>query len=132
MISEFAELERLVSAAVDQTMSELTRIEPKKSGKYLSGPADSERAPIDVVGAPDFNPLTLLAQDASKYDGMRPAVTTDKLHVSYDTARFRDWLPRNGDEIVFLSRPGQPRVSILRCDPDGFGRFVCVCTAAWE
>jgi hypothetical protein len=130
-MSVFSELERLVSAAVDETMSERIRIEPKRAGQYLSGPADPDRAPMVTLGAPDFDPVTLIAQDTGKYDGLRPAVSGEKLHVSFDEAPFPDWKPRQGDVLVFLDRPGQPSVSVSRIDPDGFGRFVCVCTAAW-
>lgn len=131
MISEFSELERLVSAAVDETMSERIRIEPKMADKYLSGSADSDRPPTVVVGAPDFDPITLIAKDTAKYDGMRPAIAGEKLHVSFDEARFPTWKPRAQDELVFIDRPGEPRVSVTRLDRDGYGRFVCVCTAAW-
>jgi hypothetical protein len=131
MISEFSELERLVSAAVDETMSERIRIEPKAPGQYLSGSADPNRAPMIVVGAPDFDPVTLIAKDTGKYDGLRPAVSGEKLHVSFDEARFPTWKPRKGDALVFIDRPNQPTVSVTRVDPDGFGRFVCICTPAW-
>lgn len=131
-MSVFAELERLVSAAVDETMSERIRIEPKKAGQYLSGSADPDRAPMTVVGAPDFDPVTLIAQDTSKFDGARPAVAGEKLHISFDVAKFPLWQPQKPDELVFVDRPGQPRVSVTRVDRDGYGRFVCVCTPAWE
>lgn len=130
-MSVFSELERLVSAAVDETMSERIRIEPKKAGQYF-GSADPDRAPMIVVGAPDFNPVTLIAQDTSKYDGARPPIAGEKLHVSFDEAKFPSWKPRAGDELVFLDRPGDLKVSVTRIDQDGYGRFVCVCTPAWE
>jgi hypothetical protein len=128
MPSLFAELERLVSAAVDETYAEATRIEPKAKSQYFAGSADSERTPITLVGVCDFDPVTLVAQDTGKYDGMRPAVAGDKLHVSYDEALFPTWRPQAGDVIVLTERADEPSLRISRVDRDRFGRLVCVCT----
>lgn len=128
MPSEFAGLERLVSEAVDATMGEPTRVVPRANGTYFSGPADGARAPITIAGVVDYNPVTIVSKDTGKYDGMRPVVAGDRLHVSYDVKNFPDWKPREGDVIELIDRPGSPSANVSRVDPDGLGRIVCVCT----
>jgi hypothetical protein len=131
MASFFAELERMVSAEVDTVFGEKTKLCPKVRGRYFANVPDGERSARILTGIVDFNPVALIAQDTGKYDGMRPAVAGDKIHVSYDAALFANGLPEDGDEIELLEteRNGE-RLRISRCDPDGLGRVVCVCARA--
>lgn len=129
-MSQFAELEALVSAEIDDLYGEPTLIEPMaKTSRYFAGSADGNRAGKNVIGIVDFNPVTLISQDKGKYDGLRPAVAADKIHVSYDETKFPDWRPQEGDVIVLTERASE-RLVVTRTDPDGIGRFVCVCARA--
>lgn len=131
-MSLFAELESLVSNAIDTVHGEATRIVRKKAGKVFSGTADSSRPTKDVIGIPDFNPLVVTTKDEGTYDGFQPQLGADRIHVSYDTSRFdstAEW-PVDGDEIMLLERDGQPVVRVSRVDPDGMGRINCVCSRA--
>jgi hypothetical protein len=127
-MSEFAALERLVSDAIDGHFGESTRLEPKAKTRYLAGAADADRDPMTLTGIVDFDPVALVAQDLGKYDGMRPSVQSERIHVSYDAASFTTWLPRANDVIVLLERPDTPRVRVSRAEPDHLGRIVCMCT----
>lgn len=131
MPSPFAELDRITSDAVDDTMAEMTRIEPRAQGGMFSGSADEDRAVIEVAGVVDFAPVTLITKDTAKYDGARPAISGDKLHVSYGRRHFTTWSPRVGDIIVLIERDDE-NMRITRIDHDGLARFVCVCEPAPE
>lgn len=126
MASYFAELERLVTDAVDDVFGERTKFTPKVQGRYLTVSKDESQPCLELIGVVDFNPVTALAQDKGKFDGMRPSVSADRIHVSYDEALFPDALPKEGDEIELLARSGE-RLRVSRCDPDGLGRLICVC-----
>lgn len=128
MHSLFAELEREASSEVDGVFGERIRLDPIGAGKYLAGSADGERTAYTVAGVADFDPVTLIAQDSGKYDGLRPAVSGEKIHVSFDEAVFTDWTPRPKDHLVLIDRPTQYVLSVTRMDPDRLGRLVAVCT----
>jgi hypothetical protein len=126
MASVFAGLESLVSEEIDALYGEPTRIDPKaKTSKYLAGSADNTRASQTVTGIVDFDPVTLISQDVGKYDGARPAIAGEKIHISYDLGTLQ-WVPKTGDVIVLIDREDEPLL-ISRTDPDGLGRVVCVC-----
>lgn len=131
MPSVFAGLESLVSEEIDALYGEPTRIDPKaKTSKYLAGSADETRSAQTVTGIVDFDPVTFISQDVGKYDGARPAIAAEKIHVSYDE-RALQWMPKQGDIIVLTDREDEPLL-ISRADPDGLGRVVCVCQRAPE
>jgi len=125
--SQFAALERRVTNAIDGLYGELTRVVPRAAGQYTSGAADATRTPVEVVGIADFNPISLIAQDTGKYDGIRPAVEGDKIHVSYDMDQFPNWRPRQNDHIWLIARTPVIKLTVTRLDPDELGRAVCVC-----
>lgn len=132
MPNPFTAFEAGVSELVDSHFGEETRIEPRVKGEFLAGAADPDRQAIEsVVGVVDFSPTTLISQDTGKYDGLRPAVTSDKIHVSYAVSRFADtWRPRQGDTIVLTEREPRDVLSVTRVDEDRQGRLVCVCVPA--
>lgn len=117
----------MTSDAVDSTMAEMTRIEPRAAGGMFSGSADTDRAQIEVMGVIDFAPVTVMVKDTAKYDGARPFVSGDKMHASFDRRNFPTWTPRVGDVIVCIDRPSRERMKITRVDGDGLARIVCVC-----
>lgn len=127
MTSEFAALVEAMNQKVQGHYGELTRVEPHTSGEFFGGGADSQRSPVEVVGTPDFEPKTVMSQDKSRYDGARPSITGDKIHVFYEAGVFTEWAPKKGDEIVLISTTGE-RLRIVKVDPDGLGGLVCVCT----
>lgn len=129
MSSLFAELEELVSEAVDTVMGEPTRIDRRKKSGRFSSSADGEAASITVVGVVDFNPVIADPKDKGQYDGYQPNLAGDKLHVSYATSSFAsaEEYPTQDDHIVLTARSGCPSHRISRVDHDGLGRLVCVC-----
>lgn len=130
MPSVFADLEHLVSDAVNSTMGERTSIVPKTKGGYFKGSADAERAVVEVIGAVTINPVAVLGQDMGSYDGMLPGVVSDKIHVSYDE-RLLPWVPKQGDEVLLLDRASM-KLRVSRSDPDGCGRIDVVCVRGAE
>lgn len=134
MPSLFAELETLASAAVDTVMGELTRIEPQSKGGVFAGSADGSRPVLDnIIGIPDFNPVTVTAQDEGTYDGFQPQLAGDRIHVSYAESSFPNaasW-PQAGDYIVLKERSGIAKLKVHRGpERDGIGRFICICVPA--
>lgn len=129
MASPFAALENLVSDSVDELYAERTRILPMAAGR-VSRVADGDRAIVDAMGVVDFNPVLAKAQDLGQYDGYQPTADADRIHVSYADTEFPAGT-RKDDEIELLEpeRGGQ-KLRITRVDPDGLGRFVCVCVIA--
>ena len=132
MTSLFAELERLATDAVDTLYGEPVRIERKVGGEFFSGSADSSRPEITVIGIVDLSPMVVAVQDESSTDGFQPTLAGEKIHVSFDEERFAtaDEKPRENDILVAATRPNSPRFRVSRIDPDGIGRFVCVCQKA--
>jgi hypothetical protein len=133
MPSLFAELETLVSSAVDTVMGERTRIEPQRRGEVFGSSADNSRPILEVVGVVDFNPVAVTAQDEGTYDGFQPQLAGDKIHVSYALSSFPNAAayPKAGDVIIAVERPGMPKFRLTRDpDHDGVGRMICVCVPA--
>jgi len=129
MSSLFAELEELVSEAVDTVMGEPTRIDRRKKAGRFSSSADGETASITVVGVVDFNPVIADPKDKGQYDGYQPNLSGDKLHVSYAVSSFTSTEdhPKQDDHIALIARTGCPSHRISRVDYDGLGRMICVC-----
>jgi len=129
MPSPFAELENLISEAVDSVMGEPTRIDRRRKSGRFSSSADDDRDSVTVTGVVDFNPVIADPKDKGQYDGFQPNLSGDKLHVSYAESSFAssDEYPTQDDTIVLTARSGQPSFRISRVDPDGLGRMVCVC-----
>ena len=133
MSSLFADLETIVSDAVDTVMGETTRIEPQSKGDVFSGAADSSRPPFEVVGIVDFSPTTATVGDESSYDGFQPSLAGDRIHVSYALSSFPNAssYPRQNDIIVAIERSGTPKFRIMKApEHDGIGRMICVCVPA--
>lgn len=130
MPSVFAGLERKVSAAVDGLYGEITRVHYRVTGGNFGSTADGGALPAQVVGIVDFKPVVVRMQDKSQYDGFQPDLAGDKSHVSYAESAFvaPNRFPRAGDEIELIDRAGFARLKVVRVDPDGIGRFICVCT----
>jgi hypothetical protein len=129
-MSEFSDLERLVTAEIDGHFGEQTLVTPRASGRYFVGAPDNSRAAIEVTGIVDFDPVAIMSQDRSRYDGLRPVISGERIHVSYDAALFTDWLPKTGDEIELLARADTPTLKISRVEHDGLGRLLCYCAPA--
>lgn len=156
MVSRFSELEdRFLSPVIDGFYGEATRVVRKAPGEFFGSSENGEY--FDVVGIVDMNPVTVLAQDQSAYDGLQPQLAGDRIDVSYDLSLFNNLQtpPEAGDEIWALTREivigltdaqkrpltdilGDPvlvgiyimKLRVNRVDPDGIGRIVCVCTKA--
>lgn len=129
MPSSFAELENLISEAVDSVMGEPTRIDRRRKSGRFSSSADDDRDSVTVTGVVDFNPVIADPKDKGQYDGFQPNLSGDKLHVSYAESSFtsKDEYPTQDDTIVLTGRPDQPCFRISRVDFDGLGRMVCIC-----
>ena len=126
MPTQFANVERLVSAAVDRVHGETTLISPRKSGEFTRGAADPDRQSQTVIGVIDLNPVTVRAREKSEYDGYRPELDGEKVHVSYTATRLAS-MPRKGDQITAVDQPGQPKFQIVSVEDDGLGRVLCRC-----
>lgn len=126
----FAQMETAVSAAVDHLHMERTRITPRVQGEFVRGGQDPARAVREVMGVIDFNPVTIRAREQSEYDGYRPELDGEKVHVSYTASRLGANLPRQGDLIEALDRAGSPKFQITIVEHDGLGRVLCRCVPA--
>lgn len=133
MTTLFAELEALVSSAVDDFHGEPTVITRRLKGQYLAGSADGTRSSLPILGVIDKNPVTAKPQDEGTYDGFQPAVAADRYHVSYNKRLFasREEWPAQGDEIEASNNPSIPRLKVVKTpEDDGIGRIVCICEKA--
>lgn len=128
----FARMETAVSAAVDAIHGELTRITPMVAGEFVRGGLDPNRVVREVLGVIDFNPVTIRAREQSEYDGYRPELDGEKVHVSYTVSRLGTpvEMPRKGDVIEALDLPGVPKFQITIVEADGLGRVLCRCVPA--
>lgn len=128
----FARMETAVSAAVDAVHGELTRITPMVVGEFVRGGPDPNRVVREVLGVIDFNPVTIRAREQSEYDGYRPELDGEKVHVSYTVSRLGTpvEMPRKGDVIEALDLPGVPKFQITIVEADGLGRVLCRCVPA--
>ncbi len=133
MTSLFADLETLVSTAVDEVYGEPSLITRQKKNQYFAGSADSSRDEIVVVGIVDRNPVTARVQDQGSYDGLQPTVGGDKFHVSYDISLFPEpaAYPAQNDLIDFYENPEIPLLRVSKQpEEDGIGRIICICEKA--
>ena len=133
MTSLFADLEELVSSAVDRFHGETTVIVRQQKGQYLARSADSSRPYLEVDGVVDRNPVTAKPQDEGAYDGFQPSIGGDRFHVSYNKRLFasRDEWPAQGDHIEIPSNPSIPPLKVVKTpEDDGIGRIVCICEKA--
>lgn len=133
MTSLFAELEELVSSAIDDLHGEATQIIRKKKGQYLADSADSSRPSKTLIGVIDKNPVTAKPQDEGTYDGFNPTIGADRYHVSYNKRLFAsraEW-PEQGDVIQPVNNPSIPALKVVKApEDDGIGRIVCICEKA--
>lgn len=133
MTTLFADLEALVSSAVDHFHGERTVIIRQQKGQYFAGSADSSRPPLEKVGVIDKNPVTAAPQDQGAYDGFQPTVGADRYHVSYDKRLFAgraEW-PEQGDFIQPLANASIPKLKVTKPpEDDGIGRILCICEKA--
>lgn len=133
MTTLFADLEALVSNAVDRFHGEETVILRQQKGQYFAGTADSSRPETTVVGVIDKNPVTAKPQDEGTYDGFQPTVGADRYHVSYDKRLFAsraEW-PAQGDFIQPVDNASIPKLKVTRApEDDGIGRILCICEKA--
>lgn len=133
MTSLFADLEEMVSSAVDDVMGEPTVIIRKQKGQYFAGSADGTRPSVTRVGVIDKNPVTAKPQDEGAYDGFQPVVGADRYHVSYNRRLFSgpsEW-PAQGDLINPVDNPAIPTLKVVKApEDDGIGRIVCICEKA--
>ena len=130
MASLFAAYESLVSEAIDRVYGESTRIEYFKKDKVFGSDVDSERPAFDIIGIPDFNPVTVTTKDEGSYDGFQPTIAANRIHISYDLSLFQDpsQYPSQNAVITLLERAGTPRVTVMAPpEHDGIGRILCVC-----
>lgn len=129
MTTLFARMETAVSAAVDAVHGERTRISPRLKSEFVRGGLDANRPVREVLGVIDLNPVTIRAREQSEYDGYRPEVDGEKVHVSYTMARLGTppVMPQDGDLIEALDRPGVPKYRITIVEADGLGRVLCRC-----
>lgn len=130
MTTLFARMETAVSAAVDAVHGERTRIVPRGRGEFVRGGQDPSRVVREIMGVIDFNPITIRAREQSEYDGYRPELDGEKVHVSYTASRLGSDIPRKDDMIEALDRPGAPKFQIITAEPDGLGRVLCRCVPA--
>lgn len=130
MTTLFARMETAVSAAVDAVHGERTRITPRVAGEFIRGGQDPTRVVREVMGVIDFNPVTIRAREQSEYDGYRPELDGEKVHVSYTTSRLGVDVPRKDDLIEALDLPGVPKFQIVVVENDGLGRTLCRCVPA--
>jgi len=129
MTTLFADLEALVSSAVDHFHGERTVIIRQQKGQYFAGSADSSRPPLEKVGVIDKNPVTAAPQDQGAYDGFQPTVGADRYHVSYDKRRFagRAEGPVQGDFSQPLANASIPKLKVTKPpEDDGSGRILCI------
>lgn len=133
MTTLFADLEALVSSAVDRFHGERTMIIRQQKGQYFAGTADSSRPGIEKVGVIDKNPVLAKPQDEGTYDGFSPSVGADRYHVSYDKRLFatrQEW-PAQGDFIEPVNNSSVPKLKVTRPpEDDGIGRILCICEKA--
>ena len=128
-MSIFAGFERLITGAVDKYMGEPILIEPRLVGGYVKGPADVSRSTLTVIGLVDLNPVVLETKRKGKYDAYEPDLLGQRVHVSMDAAQFmaRSLWPTKGDNLTAITMDGTPKWQVSAVEPDGLGRFVCIC-----
>ncbi len=133
MTSLFADIETLVSNAVDGVYGEQARILRQSKNQYFAGSADSSRPTTLVTAVFDKNPVLARPQDEGNYDGFQPQVGADRYHVSINKRLFADkslW-PAQGDRIEAVNNPSIPMLRVTRPpEDDGIGRIVCICEKA--
>ncbi|TVR06634.1 MAG: hypothetical protein EA385_15050 [Salinarimonadaceae bacterium] len=129
MPTPFAQLESAASVVVDSLHAETTRLIPRVAGEFVAGGADASRVERDIQGIVDFNPEIARAKEKRQYDGHRPEVDGEKVHISYRVPALglpATW-PRAKDHIRAEDRPGKPVFQVVTVEPDGIGRLVCRC-----
>lgn len=127
-MSQFAEYETIISAAVDNAFGDPVTITPMAKGE-LSHSADGTRAIRTVTGIVDFNPRAILPKGKEQYDAFQPNLMGEKAHVSFDENLFSDDAPkpRTGDQLSGTLKSGAFKFEIAVIEPDGLGRIVCAC-----
>ena len=136
MSTEFADLEDLVSEAIDGLHGEAVRVIGKSKSEHLGRGNDPDRVPLDVIGIVDINPVMAQPADKGQYDGFQVNIGAERIHVSIDEDAFAgEWEPKIGDTIELLEQttlkdgvPTTKKLTIKDPQPDGLGRIVCVCS----
>lgn len=127
-MSDFDEIETLVSEAIDEVYGdEIVIIRTERGEFFTRSQADSDHV---VTGIIDLNPMVIQVQDKSQYDGFQPDVSGQKVHVSIDLDEFSSKAdyPDQHDILKVNDGPrkGSYKIS-AKPQNDGAGRILCVC-----
>jgi|GEM_PF-6261712 len=123
-MSKFTELLQDVDDDCDEEFGDLTRVIPKMPGKVVVGAIDPTRAIFEPVGIVENEMVTLSARGERVSQADRANIRSFAMSVSYQEAVLEPhFVPREGDEIIFLKEEGQPRGRVAMIDPDGEGRI---------
>lgn len=108
--------------AVDRVHAERVRIIPQHRGNYAAGP-DPSRPAADLPG-----PLRI---GASENDGggarrnFTSTIPVGRAELHLDRALLPEgFVVRQGDLVIALDRPGEPRFEVLKPEPDHVARLV--------
>lgn len=125
-MSLFADLEAMVSGAVDDVFGEAVSIVPRAAGEYVAGGADPDREPFTVTAIVDFKPVVTTTRRGSRDGGDMPELAADQIHVSI-AAPGLPFVPRQGDVVVATSRTPVVAFAIAVAEPDELGRILLRC-----
>jgi hypothetical protein len=132
MPSPFAAAMRAADSVIDNTFSELVRVEPQVNGEYTSGD-DPECDAYQTDMVVGMYPGTVTFKYLGKYDSDKPQLANDEIHVWLHNDRIpssAQRAPRQGDRLVMLERPDEHPLIIQRSEPDGIGRTMFRCVRA--
>lgn len=118
-MSRFDQYKRRLHSSVDGMFAERIRIVAWKDGRE-----DPERPACEIV-APlveeDRENQSLSGDRSGQFSGN---VRTGGAVLKPDPAVYPDLDVRQGDDVIALERPGEPRWRVSSVDPNGHGRLI--------
>jgi hypothetical protein len=111
------------NSSLDEAFGEPLEVRPIANGEFTRGALSG--AAFTVVGILDL-PVEVVRADGI-LDGAKSEIVAMKPTADFAASIFSDArpAPKEGDEIVALSRPGSPRFRVFDARPDGVSRIVC-------
>jgi hypothetical protein len=109
---------------LDRVFAETIRIMPMRAGGYAAGTPDPDRIERQIPAIITETPQRMRAAENSVgRDFDRMVVMADTV-ASIDQAKLAAGLPKAGDLVIAIDRPGIPRFEVTAVESDGLARVL--------
>jgi hypothetical protein len=122
----WARLDALAGRASDRLFGERVRIEPQAAGRVVIGGPDPDRPAFEIRATLDVTEHADHARGEGSRNGSRQDVNVQEIALLIEAGSIvvPNALPKAGDRVVALDRPGSPEFKVATPAVQNGGRFL--------